>query len=92
VTVEEYIAQFGAALTEADKRYIRAFGVPAGYESVAPGRSPYTPGVRIADEPTADPALAIHSDVEALGETDEILARERQDTEDEEEADEWDEL
>lgn len=46
---ETYIAQHAAHLTDAEKRYIRAFGAPV--ISDGPSRNPYTPGVRIADAP-----------------------------------------
>jgi hypothetical protein len=47
---EQYIATYGANLSEAEKRYIRAFGAPA-VPAAGPSRSPYTPGLQIADAP-----------------------------------------
>jgi hypothetical protein len=47
VDAETYIEQYGAGLTEAEKRYIRAFGAPEF--TPGPARNPYTPGVRIAN-------------------------------------------
>jgi hypothetical protein len=40
---EEYIAQYGATLTESEQRYIRAFGAPQYHEG--PSRNPSTPGL-----------------------------------------------
>lgn len=87
MTAEEYIAAYGATLTEAEKRYVRAFGAPAIYEG--PSRRPTAPGLRIADEPTADPLRAVLRTSDADDEEDERLEREARDAEDEEEAAEW---
>ena len=50
---EEYIATYGASLSEGDKRYIRAFGAPA-VPSVGASRNPYTPSLHVADAPDTD--------------------------------------
>lgn len=47
---EEYIATYGADLSEADKRYIRAFGAPS-VPSAGASRNPYTPTLQVADAP-----------------------------------------
>lgn len=43
---EEYIEQYGAALSDADKRYIRAFGAPQF--TPGPANRPTTPNPHIA--------------------------------------------
>ena len=48
MTAEEYIAIYGASLSEADKRYIRAFGAPS-VPAAGPARNPSTPGLTTAD-------------------------------------------
>jgi hypothetical protein len=50
---EAYIAQYGAGLTDAEQRYIRAFGAPEFKEG--PSRNPATAGLRIADAPDLTP-------------------------------------
>lgn len=49
---ETYIAQHASRLSDADVRYIRAFGAPA--ESSQMGRNPYTAGLRVADAPDTE--------------------------------------
>jgi hypothetical protein len=47
---EQYIATYGATLSEADKRYIRAFGAP-DVPTAGASRNPYTPTLQVADAP-----------------------------------------
>jgi hypothetical protein len=82
VDAEQYIEQYGANLTEAEKRYIRAFGAPQIAEG--PARRAYTPGLRIADAPTADPRRRVRADEEALEEADELLLTQQHALEEEE--------
>ena len=48
MSAEEYIAQYGDTLTEAEKRYIRAFGPPSGFHA-GTALNPSTPNLRIGD-------------------------------------------
>jgi hypothetical protein len=81
---EEYIALYGANLSEADKRYIRAFGAPPGF---IPGssRSPSTPGLTVADAASLQRSQA-ESEREDLLRAADVRNREMQDMMDEEEA------
>ena len=47
---ETYIALYGHNLTDAEKRYIRAFGAPEFHEG--PANRPYTPSIGIVNAPT----------------------------------------
>lgn len=65
---DEYIERYGAALTESEKRYIRAFGAPT--IASGPARNPSTPGLRIASTSrTAHDGGAASSTVEPPHET-----------------------
>jgi len=50
VTAEEYIERYGAQLSDADKRYIMAFGPPAGFHEGS-ALNPSTPNLRVANAP-----------------------------------------
>lgn len=64
---EDYIQQYGATLSEADRRYIRAFGAPS-IPGPGAGRNPYTPGLRVADAPHLDRATSIRTAPDLIGE------------------------
>jgi hypothetical protein len=59
---ETYIAVYGATLTDAEKRYIRAFGAPQFH--AGPARNPSTPGISIGNAPSTYPVYGSASEAD----------------------------
>lgn len=70
---EEYIAQYGATLSDSEKRYIRAFGPPPGF--AGPSRRPETPAQVVGAAPSLGLSEAEREREEQLRATEESFAR-----------------